>query len=122
MDSGKGSCTVCGGLIRLCGGLDFFPVDVEIRRLLVERLHRLARDHKHAGRMIDHWLDTQAAAPKVADLVSLSNNVRSEQAALPDACDACHGEPWIVPDERGARRCECARGHALAAKDRERGA
>ena len=116
MEPGKGTCATCMGLIRLCGGLDFFPGDAEIRKLLVERLHRVARNHEHAKRMIDHWLETQTAAPKVADLVSLAGAVRSEEKALSAGCDICNGEPWIVT-ERGAKRCGCARGQELRAKD-----
>src|SRR5690242_7130247 len=65
MELGKGSCAACTALIRLCSGLDFFPVDAEVRKLLVERLHRLARNHDHAKLMVDRWLETQTAAPKV---------------------------------------------------------
>jgi hypothetical protein len=119
MENGKGSCSVCTGLIRLCGGLDYFPSDIEVRKLLVERLHRVAKSHEHAKGMIDRWLDTKTAAPKVADLVDLATAVRIASDSLPAGCDVCRGEPWVVV-ERGARRCTCTRGQALRAKDAQR--
>ncbi len=120
MELGKGSCAVCAGLIRLCGGLDFFPADAEVRRLLIERLHRLARNHDHARAMIEHWLETQTTSPKVADLVNRAATMRSGQiGSLPAGCGTCHAELWVITD-RGAMRCTCARGQALRAKDRER--
>jgi hypothetical protein len=50
MDPGKGNCATCAGLIRLCRGLDFFPADAEVRRLLIERLHAFAKDQLMRGR------------------------------------------------------------------------
>lgn len=121
MELGKSSCATCAGLIRLCGGLDFFPADAEVRKLLVERLHRLARNHDHASAMIERWLETQTVAPKVADLVSLAATLRSgELGTLPAGCDVCNGELWVITD-RGAKRCSCARGQALRAKEIENG-
>jgi hypothetical protein len=105
-------CVTCAGLIRLCGGLDFFPADPEVRALLIERLHRVAKDHQHAKAMIDHWLDEQRVAPKIADLVALASHVRSASEGLPDGCSICHGEPWVI-GPNGAARCSCARGQAL---------
>ena len=116
MEIGKTTCGTCAGLVRLCGGLDFFPADVEVRKLLIERLHRLAKNHDHAKAMIERWLDAQVAAPKVADLVSLAATVQTGQKALPEGCEWCNGDPWIVTD-RGAMRCSCARGQELRAKD-----
>jgi hypothetical protein len=116
MEIGKGNCATCKGLIRLCGGLDFFPADPEVRLLLVERLHRLAKNHDHAKAMIDRWIETQKAAPKVADLVGLSAEVRSDKEPLPTGCEICNGEPWIATD-RGAKRCSCIRGQTLRTKD-----
>jgi hypothetical protein len=95
MEPVKGSCATCTGQIRLCGGLDFFPTDAEIRRLLVDRLHRLAKDHQHAKAMIDRWLETETVAPKVADLVRLAAQVRMAPP-LPDGCDRCNGEPYVI--------------------------
>jgi len=86
-------------------------VDAEVRRLLVERLHCLAKDHQHARAMIDRWLETRTAAPKVADLVSLASETRTAQA-LPAGCASCGGEYWVV-GPNGATRCNCARGSAL---------
>jgi hypothetical protein len=106
------NCKTCAGLIRLCCSLDFFPTDPEVRGLLIERLHRLAKDHHHAKDMIDRWLDTQTVAPKVANLVELAGTVRAASQVLPAGCDVCQGEPWVVND-RGAARCVCARGQAL---------
>ena len=116
MEPGKRNCENCKRLIRLCGGLDFFPQDQEVQCLLVERLHRLAKDHEHARRMIDRWLDTHTAAPKPADLLALANELRSTGHALPDPCEQCRafGGNWRVTD-RGAERCTCSRGQALAA-------
>ncbi len=108
-----------------CGSrsnLDFFPVDVEVRTLLVaERFHRVAKDHQHAQAMIDHWLDTQPAAPKVADLVSLASSVRSPSSpGLPEGCGICQGEPFVFVEERGgADRCTCPRGQALRQLERQ---
>jgi hypothetical protein len=118
MESGK-TCATCAGLVRLCGGLDFFPSDIEVRRLLAERLHRLARNHQHASRMIDTWLERETVAPKIPDLVRLANDVRAESETLPDGCEVCGGEAWVV-DDRGARRCNCARGQSLRQADRSR--
>lgn len=121
MELGKSSCATCAGLIRLCGGMDFFPQDSEVRKLLVERLHRLAKNHEHATSMIEHWLETQTVAPKVADLVNLAATQRSSQiGTLPAGCDICNGELWVITD-RGAKRCSCARGQALRAKEIENG-
>ncbi len=39
---------------------------------------------------------------------------------LPRGCGICHGRPH-VPGDRGAQRCTCLRGQALAAQDRDRG-
>ena len=117
---GKGSCGTCAGLIRLCGGMDFFPPDVEVRQLLIEGLHRLARNHDHAKAMIDRWLETQTVAPKIADLVNLAASVRAEKPTLPPGCDQCKGEPWVSSDRSGyavASRCTCARGQALRTLD-----
>lgn len=119
MEPGKGNCATCAGLIRLCSGLDFFSADAEVRRLLVERLHRLAKDHQHARAMIDHWLDTQTVAPKVADLVTLASRVRSGSDALPAGCEICNGEYWVI-GERGADRCTCPRGQALRQMEQRR--
>jgi hypothetical protein len=116
MELNKGGCSTCTSLIRQCAGLDFFPQDVQVRKLLVERLHRLARNHDHAAAMIDRWLETQTAAPKVADLVSLAGDVRTDAKALPTGCEVCGEELWVVTD-RGARRCGCARGLELRAMD-----
>jgi hypothetical protein len=120
MEPGKGiNCDTCAYLIRICGGLDFFPSDVEVRRLLVDRLHNLATNHEHAKAMIDRWLETETVAPKVADLVRLATQLRSGPA-LPDGCNLCNGEPYVVVEERGAARCTCARGEALRQLDRAR--
>lgn len=120
MEPGKHNCATCAGLIRLCSGLDFFPADAEVRRLLVERLHRLANSHEHARAMVERWLDTQTAAPKVADLVELATTVCSEpRSALPAGCDRCDGA-WFVVTDQGAARCTCARGQALLQMDRRR--
>jgi hypothetical protein len=119
MELGKGACGTCAGLVRLCGGLDFFPSDAEVRKLLVERLHRLARNHDHAKAMIERWLETQTAAPKVADLVILAGDVRSDSGSIPGGCDLCNGDYWVVT-ARGAMRCGCSRGQALKAKDSQR--
>ncbi|MGD0669352.1 MAG: hypothetical protein ABSB23_17475 [Bryobacteraceae bacterium] len=118
--------------MRQCAGLDFFPADAELRGLLVERLHRLASDHKHAGRMIDHWLDTQTVAPKVADLVTLAQTIHGSattDGTLPAPCERCRdnhsGGNWIDygldsdGNERGWGRCNCERGQALRALDRQ---
>jgi hypothetical protein len=119
METGKWNCSTCTGLIRLCGGLDYFPPDVEVRKMLVERLHRLAKHHDHAKAMIERWIDTQTTAPKVADLVGLANDVRSDAATLPEGCRTCNSRPWIVTN-RGAGRCACERGRALREMDRKR--
>ena len=116
MEAGKTSCQVCAALIRLCSGLDFFPSDVEVRRLLVERLHRSAKNHDHAKAMIERWLDIQTEAPKAVDLIRLAGEVRIEIANLPKGCEICCGHPFVVTD-RGAQRCMCARGQALKAMD-----
>ncbi|HXS94174.1 MAG TPA: hypothetical protein VN736_06175 [Candidatus Limnocylindrales bacterium] len=86
---------------------------------MIERLHALAKNHDHAQAMIAKWLNTQTAAPKVANLVDLAGEVRAEHQTLPDGCNVCRGELWIVV-ETGAKRCSCARGLALKAKDRAR--
>ena len=112
MESGKKNCDTCKRLIRLCGGLNFFPQDPEVQLLLVERLHKVARDHQHAKLMIDRWLDTNTGAPKPADFVTLAAEVGTDdRAGLPDPCDECKGSGgyWAIgPD--GATRCNCARG------------
>jgi hypothetical protein len=110
-----GSCEFCAGLIRLCGSLDFFSPDVEVRRLLIDRLHRYADDHAHARAIIDRWLEDSPVAPKVSDLLRYAVKTRAEAAreTLPNGCAVCSGEPWVIgPD--GAVRCSCARGQALA--------
>jgi hypothetical protein len=121
MDPGKSTCAACAGLIRLCGGLDFFPADTEVRKLLVDRLHHFAKNHDHATAMIETWLNRERVAPKIADIVSLAAEVHSNKQALPLGCDLCRGggELWVVT-ESGASRCTCARGKALRAKDLER--
>ena len=89
MEPGKGGCATCTGLIRTCASLDYFPSDLEVRRLLVERLHRLARSHEHAAAMIDAWLETKTAAPKIADLVALANQVSCPHSkSITSACAA----------------------------------
>lgn len=119
----KDTCATCAALIRLCAGMDFFPADAEVRRLLVGRLHRLAKNHDHAKAMINRWLDTQTAAPKVADLVALAGEVPSTPgASLPAPCEECaaNGGNWRVVHRGGAEgmdRCLCARGVALRALD-----
>jgi hypothetical protein len=118
MEPGKDNCPVCAGLIRLCAGLDFFPADLEVRWLLVRRLHGLAKDHQHAKAMISRWLETEVLAPKIANLVSLAAQVRIGPA-LPAGCDICGGQPFVV-NEFGAGRCTCARGQALRQLDRAR--
>jgi hypothetical protein len=119
METGKSNCQTCTSLIRLCGGLDYLSPDVEVRKMLVERLHRYARDHDHAKAMIERWIETQTTAPKVADLKALANEVRSDADSLPEGCRICNGQPWITT-ERGATRCVCARGIALRHIDRKR--
>jgi hypothetical protein len=107
-----GMCAVCAGLIRLCGNLNFFSPDIEIRRLLVEKLHCIADDHDHAKAMIDRWLELSPAAPKVSDLYRMAQETR-KQEELPAGCPVCRGDPWVV-DGGVAVRCTCARGDALA--------
>jgi hypothetical protein len=116
MEAGNTNCQDCANYIRLCSGLDFFPSDVEVRRLLVERLHRSAKNHGHAKAMIERWLDTQTVAPKVVDLIRLAGEVRIEMSNLPKGCEICSGQPFVVTD-RGAQRCGCARGEALKAME-----
>jgi hypothetical protein len=106
------NCETCKRLIRLCSGLDYFPADQEVRGILIERLHTLARDHQHAKAMIDRWLETEVVAPKVANLVSLAAGTRNEADELSSGCSECKGEYWVVV-EGEARRCKCARGEAL---------
>lgn len=107
------NCKMCTALIRLCSGLDYFPADPEVRLLLIERLHRLAKDHTHAKAMIDRWLENETIAPKVADLVGLAANVGTSSApGLHNGCELCNGEPFVV-NEHGASRCTCKRGRAL---------
>ena len=118
METGKGNCERCKRLIRLCSGLDYFPADPEVRMLLVERLHRLAKDHQHATRMVDRWLETRITTPKVADLVGLAAEVQTSHA-LPEGCGICHGEPFVFGD-RGGKRCACPRGQALRQMDQDR--
>jgi hypothetical protein len=118
METSKHVCDTCTTLVRLCSGLDYFPADIELRRLLVERLHRLAVDHDHATAMIERWLERETAAPKVADLVALAAEVKTKQE-LPAGCDICGGDPWILT-KRGAARCGCGRGRVLRDADRRR--
>jgi len=81
-------------------------------RALVAKLHRVAADHREAAEMIEHWLDTQTVAPKVADLVRMAEE-RKNRVQLP-RCSICHGQRWVVIDEsRGAGRCSCAKGLAI---------
>ncbi len=123
MEPGRGNCEKCKALIRLCSNLDYFPADPEVRLLLLERLHRLAGDHQHAKAMIDHWLDTQTAAPKVADLVGLAAQVRTASQGLPAGCERCHGGDPFVEGSGGLWvRCGCARGRALRQMDQRRAA
>jgi hypothetical protein len=68
--------------------------------------------------MVDAWLETEKAAPKIADLVHLAATVRSKPE-LPTGCEVCRGEPFIANDSRAAR-CTCARGKALREMDRRR--
>lgn len=119
-DSGKG-CEACTKLIRLCSGLDFFPADPEVRRLLIDQLHRLAKDHQHAQAMVYRWLETEKIAPKVADLVGLSNQVRAASQEMPAGCSNCNGDPWVM-GPKGMRRCDCDRGQALRRMDKRRDA
>ena len=116
MEAHKPSCQTCAGLIRLCGGLDFFPSDVEVRRSLVECLHRAAKNHDHAKAMIEHWLETKTVAPKMADIVRLAREVQNGVESLPTGCEICCGQPFVVTDN-GARRCTCKRGQALWARE-----
>jgi hypothetical protein len=98
MEPVKGTnCAACAYLIRLCSGLDFFPADVEVRRLLVETLHCLAEDHQHAKFMVSRWLETETIAPKVANFVALAAQVRNGPS-LPDGCSICDGS--VVRDSR----------------------
>lgn len=127
MEPGKGtSCASCANLIRLCSGLDFFPADVEVRRLLVEALHCLAENHQHAKSMVSRWLETETIAPKVANFVALAAQVRNGPS-LPDGCGICDGAPFVIRDYEfggtcysGAARCTCERGEALRQLDRAR--
>ncbi len=127
LEPAKNSCTTCAGLIRLCAGLDFFPVDPAIHELLVERLHRLAKDHGHARAMIGCWLDTETVAPKIADLVQLASVVPSPESpdGLPTACDTCKesGGYYVIVDYphglTAAARCTCARGQRLRERDEQ---
>jgi|SRR5579871_3215993 len=114
MQPAKDTCATCAGLIRLCGGLDFFPADAEVRRLLIERLHVVSANHDHAKAIINAWLTTETTAPKVADLVNLSKKIREPgKGELPAGCNICRGEYWVIT-ELGAMRCRCARGQALS--------
>jgi hypothetical protein len=101
--------------------LDYFSTDPEIRLLLVERLHRFAKDHVHAKTMIDRWLDTQTAAPKVSDLASLAAQVRTTSQGLPAGCDVCQGAPFVITGD-GGKRCDCPRGQALRILDQRHAA
>ncbi|HZT29945.1 MAG TPA: hypothetical protein VFA33_08685 [Bryobacteraceae bacterium] len=65
--------------------------------------------------MVDTWLERSTTAPKIADLIALAGEVMPNQS-FPPGCDVCHGEYWIVTD-RGAKRCQCARGQALRGRD-----
>ncbi len=113
-----GMCIVCTGLIRLCSNLNFFSGDFEIRRLLIDRLHCIADDHDHAKAMIDRWLETSPAAPKVFDFMYMAQVTRKREA-LGSGCDVCHGEPWVLgPND--IVRCGCTYGQALAELDRDR--
>jgi len=113
MEPGNSDCDFCKRLIRLCSGLDYFPADAEVRRLLIERLHVVSANHEHAKAMINAWLTTETAAPKVADLVKLSKAVRRPgDTSLPPGCNACNSGYWVIT-ENGADRCQCARGQAL---------
>lgn len=44
---------------------------------------------------------------------------KTEAPELPPGCVICNGAPHVAT-ERGAARCRCERGKALAAMDRER--
>jgi hypothetical protein len=113
MEPGKSNCVTCAGLLRLCGNLDFFPADAEVRKLLVERLHGLARDHQQAKAMIDRWISGHAMAPKVSDLVGLAAETRKiAEGPLPAGCEVCDGANWVMA-EKGMTRCSCQRGQAL---------
>jgi hypothetical protein len=122
MELGKGTCGTCAGLIRLCSGLDFFPTDIEVKKLLIERLHRVARNHEHATAIVEKYLETETVAPKVADFVKLSSQVLGTiRGQLPSPCDICSRDGgYFVATVRGAKRCSCARGLALQAMDRVR--
>ena len=130
MQPTKGTCETCRQLIRNCASMDFFPADTQIRTLLIDRLHRAARDHDHARKMIDLWLETATAAPKISDLVSLAGQVRSSGGdSLPAACATCSGPPTgygglfvFVQTDRGeaTARCDCDRGRALQRLDQQR--
>lgn len=52
MEATNHGCATCASLIRLCGGLDYFPADDNVRGLLAERLHHFARDHSSAKAMM----------------------------------------------------------------------
>ncbi len=122
MEATNHGCATCANLIRLCSGLDYFPADDKVRGLLAERLHHFARDHSIAKAIIDHWLDNKTVAPKVADLIDLAQRF-NRGSGLPDGCDHCHGEPFVIREgDKGriAVRCSCARGQALRAMDKMR--
>lgn len=121
------NCAACANLVRLCSGLDFFPADVVVRRLLVDALHCLADDHHHAKLMIARWLETETIAPKVANFKVLAGQVRSGPS-MPDGCGICDGAPFVIRDYEfggtgysAADRCTCPRGEALRQLDRTRG-
>jgi len=109
MESGKRNCPECKRLVRLCGGMSFFPQDPEVQCLLVEELHRLARDHDNAHVMIYKWLYNQREAPKVADLVRLAAEHRVVIQPDPN-CEKCDGSGWVIIERNdcsGAERCSC---------------
>jgi hypothetical protein len=117
--SGEHVCTECAAIMRPCGNLDYFPVDKDLRRELINRLHGVSRDHGHAKAIIERWRTTQRAAPKEADLIELAGETRNEADGLSSGCSKCNGAYWVVVNGE-ARRCECTRGRALRQMDRQR--
>ena len=111
---------------RLAGKAKFpgFEVTGQLELARIAKEH--ARDLTHLREVITEISETWDHCPDAGELKAALKGASGRQtteADLPAACSACKGRPWVIAEMGGyeyAKRCDCARGLFLAAKDAER--
>jgi len=124
--------------MRVLSGQEFFVRDEVLLNALARKIMAHAVDTEHVERLLGTWVSRTKEMLRISDIAALASETQQDsRSELPEPCEVCgcmgylpqdrqrdgiagaDGGYWVF-DDKGSRRCSCARGQALRAMDRAR--